>query len=94
MKIQGFKPGLKKEHPYAVGLKNEIGEFCPIQSYDSLEELEEELLDLYSIASSKRLTIPIPVEKKDSETEWDGAQCLTLPETLDKIIRIHQGTNN
>ena len=56
--------------------------------------LEKGLFDWYKMAYSKRITLPIPIEKEDLDAEWDGVQCFTLPETMDKIIRRYKGLDN
>ena len=84
--VRVIKPELDRNHQYAVGVKIAGGGFCPIQSYETREQIERGFRQWYQMACQGGITKPIAVEKKDRGQEWDGAQCLVLRGLMEKII--------
>lgn len=79
------RPELNDEHRYAVGARVEGGSFCPFQSYDKRDKLEEGYADWYKSACAKGLCKPIIVEKY-TPARWDEAGGTILRGIMDKVI--------
>lgn len=93
-KIIRFKSELSREHNYAIGFHLECEGFTPIKSYPTEEELSGAYEEWYKLALQSQLTRPIAIQKLEKSVEWDGSQCATLPELMQRVIDENQTDRN
>jgi len=93
-KIIRFESELDRKHDYAIGFHLEGGGFTPIKSYSTKEELSRAYEEWYKLALHSQLIRPIAIQKLEKSVEWDGSQCTTLPEIMQKVIDENQSDRN
>jgi len=77
---------LNKQHRYAVAIPTEEEAVRPIETYNTIKELEHAFLQMYQEACDMRgVAKPIPVDKVTRDNEWDGAQLRPLKTLIDKV---------